>query len=359
MSFISKILSLSAAAVLSLPTLARAQEWLTMSDRDFAMAYVDQAFGGSPEERYEVAWMLFARVNQQIESGGHTLSTWETWPSDPDTFQVTPKFVLGQVKRETPAFVTSKAIRSGMVDTKDVGVGKEEVTRNMLGYDYIVGHGLNAAAGVTAYLSAGNMVQMPIGSVEIKARWEAANTPETEGAYLFYSGQYALTGLHIMVKMQQTPEAVYTSDDPSWFWTTFEFDKNPGLAHARTLIDQSHDSATAARAAILQQAGLGGSPFEMYSPNGTQITFEEDGAFKVLGHTMMEDFAGVPQGPVVDWTSWNSSCHACHATASWDIKTSKGNDMPEPVGKLTTQDLENLEGYMPLDFMWPIAFNAK
>ncbi len=359
MTFMSRIASLSLGAALMVPTVIQAQDWLTMSDADFATTYVDQAFGGTPEQRYEIAWMLFARVNQQIESEGHTVSVWETWPSDPDTFQPAPKFMLGQKNRVEPDFVINKGIRTEMIDTKDIGVGKEEVTRNMLGYDYVVGNGLNTAAGVTAYLTSGNMVQMPIGAVEIKARWEAANTPETEGAYQFYDGKYALTGLHVMVKMKETPKEVYTSPDPSWFWTTFEFDKNPGLAHARSLIDQPHDSATTARATILQQAGLGGSAFEMYSPNGTQITFEEDGQFKVLGHTMMEDFAGVPQGPVVDWTSWNSSCHACHATASWNVETSTGNPMPEPVGNLTAKELADLKGYTPLDFMWPIAFNAK
>lgn len=358
-----RFISCLCAWLLFIPGLAFSQaDWLTMSDEEFAVSFADQSFTGTPEERYEVAWMLFARVNQQIEIEGEVASLWEAWPSDNDTFKSTTPFVFGEKERDDPHFVTSKKVLAGGVLQVVEQAGAEEVARNIIGYDYLINSGLNTAAGVTKYLNNGNMVQMPIGSVEIKAKWMPANTPETDGAYPFYKGKYALTGLHIMVKMNETPKGVYTSGDPSWFWTTFEFEKNPGLQHVRTtLTDQPHDPLdTEPRARILEAAGLAGTPFELYSPNGTQITFEEDGSFKVLGHTMMEDFAGVPENTSpTDWTGFRSSCHSCHATASWNVETSSGNPMPMPVGKLTEADLEKLKGYLPVDFMWPIVFHAK
>jgi hypothetical protein len=368
--FRKSCIALLATTAFTMPVFAdgHAPAWLTMPADVFAKTYLDQAFSADPSARFEIAWMLFARVNQQIDANGQTVSAWEAWPSDHDTFTPSPSFVFGEKVRNDPHFVTSKRVLAGEDAQSIAAGGGEEVSRNMLGYEYLTGKGMNTAVGVSDYLNAGNMVQMPIGSLEVKAIWVKINTATSSGAYAFQD-KYALGGMHIMFKMSETPADTYTNPTPSWFWTTFEFDGlpgkstgNPGLDHLRTtLIDQPLTDIASARTSILEAAGLAGTPFENYSPNGTQITFEESGEFKVLGHTMMEGFAGHPSGDPAAWTSFTASCHACHATASWNPKTDKGNSMPQPVGKLSAELVTGLEnaGFKPIDFMWPIVFSLK
>ena len=124
--------------------------------------------------------------------------------------------------------------------------------------------------------------------------------------------------------------------------------------------------------AILKASGLAGFGFEAYAPNGTQIRFTEDGTGKIpviLGHTDMEDFAGSPNtAQPAYWTRFEASCHSCHATASYNPKSGAFFPFSVPTGALepgynktdsggTVRYLG--QGYKPLDFMWPIAFQAR
>ena len=178
-----------------------------------------------------------------------------------------------------------------------------------------------------------------------------------------------------MVKMRNLPpgENLFYSEEPSWFWTTFEFNRNPGVTHVRqSLITQRAPLPQRQVNAILTEGGIDGFGFEAYAPNGTQIRFTENGTGKVpviLGHTDMEDFAGAPNTAQPRyWTSFNASCHSCHATASINPTTKTYFPFSVPTGALTPQYYgttpsdQNLylgDGFVPLDFMWPIAFHAE
>ena len=349
---------------------SQAQDWVKLSDEAFAEKYADMAFSEKLEDQSRIAWMLFARVNQQIKYQDTSVSQWQAWASDPDTFKENPDFEFKQVPRDDPHFVTSKKVLAGAVDTDDASDGGEEVTRNKVSYDYLVGKGLTTKAGVAKYFGQKDaFVNMTIGAVEVKAKWSAVGTPATEGAYTFKtkSGTYALVGLHIMAKMRSTPNDMWKSENPSWFWTTFEFNKNAGLNNVRSLTTYTDALSTYDALDILSQAGLRGLPFDQYSPNGTQIRFSDNNGKTaiILGHSKMEDFAGVninlpnPTGEPSQFTVFNSSCHSCHSTAAYNPSADVFTKMPVVVGRLPDSQLEAMAGFKPLDFLWPIAFQAK
>lgn len=361
--------------------------WLEKPDAEFATDCRDMAFKGSLEERQFLAWMFFARVNQLIDDpnkggmkGTGQVPLWMAWPTDPDTFATTKPFAFGTAPRGALApSAEKKDLEAGLVATADPDGANEEVTRNQISYDYLVQSGLTTQAGITAFFDDADMVKMPVGSVELKASWlqvtEGSPAPENALTFKFDSGEYWWRGLHIMVKMDllATPGDVFYSEKPSWFWTTFEFNKNPGVTEVReTLITQRAALPSGEIATLLDTAGLAGFGLDGFAPNGTQIRFTQDGKGAVpviLGHTDMEDFAGSPNTAQPRyWTRFEASCHACHATAAYNPATKAFFPFSVPTGALDpgynmtdgTGTVQYLgQGYKPLDFMWPIAFQAK
>ena len=373
--------------------------WIAKNDADFASDCAEMAFKGSLKERQYLAWMFFARVNQLI-SDSHGVSDsgrvpeWMAWATDDDTFAANPSFKFKETNRDDLKTVTEKKVLAGGVSVDQPDSANEEVTRNVIGYDYITKTAkLNTKQGVLDYIKAGNRVDMPVGSVEIKASWlkvPLGGAPEGALVFNFKSGAYWWRGLHIMVKMQSLPkdENLFYTEEPSWFWTTFEFNDNPGIDHVREkLITQRKPLSLKEIKKILSEAGIEGFGFEAYAPNGTQIRFTEKGKGTkpvILGHTNMEDFAGSPNTAQPSyWTSFNASCHTCHATAAINPETETFFPFTVPTGALTPQyygtateekpskgagskstesvtvNLYLGDGFVPLDFMWPISFHAK
>lgn len=282
-------------------------DWLEKSDENFAADCADLAFGDSLERRELVAWLLFVRTNQLIaDQGGVSESgrvpLWMAWPTDDDTFVCNPSFDFELTNRDDIVPVTEKKVLAGMVATHEPDGANEEVTRNEVGYDYIKAAGLNTQQGVVDYINGGHRVDMPVGSIELKGSWlkvtDLAPAPEGALTFEFASGTYWWRGLHIMAKMRPAPKNLFYSEDPSWFWTTFEFNDNPGVQHVRdTLITQRAPLSDAEIEELLAEGGIPGFGFENYAPNGTQIRFTVDGDGAepiILGHTDMEDFAGLP-----------------------------------------------------------------
>ena len=149
--------------------------------------------------------MLFARANQQVEiDGGQMVSLWETWPSDDDTFKATARFDFASMTRGEIEPVVAKQDLAGKTGVMPPDPGSEEVTRNEDSYTYLVDNGLTTAKGVSAYINGGNKVDLPIGSFEIKAKWNPVSA-DTDGAYIYVNGGFALTGMHVMFKMAATP----------------------------------------------------------------------------------------------------------------------------------------------------------
>lgn len=361
--------------------------WLEKSDVDFAADCANTAFNGSLEDRQMLAWMFFARVNQLIGdptnggmSGKGKVPVWMAWPTDPDTFGTAQPFDFKAPPRaDMRPTVEKKDIEAGRVATADPDGANEEVTRNKISFDYLIESGLTTKLDVAAFFAKNDYVDMPVGSVELKASWlqvtEGSPAPAGALTFKFDSGEYWWRGLHIMVKMQplSDPGDAFYTEDPSWFWTTFEFNDNPGVAHVReSVITQRAPLSEDQISAILKAGGLAGYGFEVYAPNGTQIRFTEDGTGEtpvILGHTDMEDFAGNPNKAQPHyWTRFEASCHSCHATASYNPETRTFFPFSVPTGALhrgyNMKDSGGAvrylgQGYKPLDFMWPIAFQAR
>ncbi len=395
MTLPSKQLTLLASlAALSLPVTAQSASsgctddgWLAKSDEKFAADCADMAFDGDLEERQKLAWMFFARISQLIDdpdkggmSGKGKAPVWMAWPTDPDTFGTTRPFAFDKdVRNDLNPSVEKKDIKAGRIATADPDGANEEVTRNKISYDYLIHNGLTTKIDVATYFTKHDYVDMPVGSVELKASWlqVTKGSPAPEGAltFRFDSGEYWWRGLHIMVKMKplKDPGDAFYTEEPSWFWTTFEFNDNPGVAHVReTLITQRAPLPQDEISEILKAGGLAGFGFESYAPNGTQIRFTEnaDGTTPViLGHTDMEDFAGSPNTAQPKyWKAFEASCHGCHATAAYNPQTAAFFPFSVPTGALhpgyNKTDSAGVvrylgQGYRPLDFMWPIAFQAR
>lgn len=361
--------------------------WLEKSDADFAADCVATAFDGGLEDREALAWMFFARVNQLIDdptgtgmSGSGQVPLWMSWPTDPDTFNPDPNFAFdGPPRTQMRPSAEKKDLQAGQIARADPDGANEEVTRNEVSYDYLINTGLTTKAGVAEFFGTKDYVNMPVGSIELKASWLQVTdgSPAPAGAltFEFDSGEYWWRGLHIMVKMQflDDPATAFYTEEPSWFWTTFEFNDNPGVTHVRdTLITQRAPLPEAQITEILQVAGLSGFGFEAYAPNGTQIRFTQDGNGTtpvILGHTDMEDFAGSPNTAQPQyWNRFEASCHACHASAAYNPETKAFFPFSVPTGALDPSynkaDKAGTvfylgQGYKSLDFMWPIAFQTK
>jgi hypothetical protein len=360
--------------------------WLEKSDAAFAADCAAMAFGDNLDAREMLAWMFFARVNRMIPdpahggmSGSGQVPLWMAWPTDPDTFQSLSPFPFTDTPRGAmQPSAEKKDMEAGRIATADPDGANEEVTRNRISYDYLRGNGLTTKAGIATFFETEDFVDMPVGSVELKASWlqvtEGSPAPEGALTFAFDSGTYWWRGLHIMVKMRSLPDpgAMFYTEEPSWFWTTFEFNDNPGVAHVReTLITQRAPLPASRIARLLESAGLDGMGLDGFGPNGTQINFTEaNGAVPViLGHTDMEDFAGSPNTAQPRyWTRFEASCHSCHATAAYNPQTRAFFPFSVPTGALDpgynmadgTGTVQYLgQGYKPLDFMWPLAFQTK
>lgn len=357
------------------------RDWLEKSDVAFAADCADLAFEGSLEQRQFLAWLFFVRANQLIADPDGVSSLgrvplWMAWPTDDDTFVCDPSFEFTLTARDDIVPVTEKKVLAGRVAMHEPDGANEEVTRNRVGYEYIKSAGLNSQQGVIAYIKGGQAVEMPVGSIELKASWlkvpDGGSAPEGALTFEFASGTYWWRGLHIMAKMRPSPADLFYSETPSWFWTTFEFNDNPGVRHVRdSLITERAPLSREDIQGLLAVGGIAGVGFENYAPNGTQIRFTVDGtgtAPIILGHSDMEDFAGAPNTAQPEyWRTFDASCHTCHATAAINPDTEEFFPFSVPTGALTPQyygtdssgsNVYLGEGFVPLDFMWPIPFHA-
>ena len=345
-------------------------DWWTLSDQEFAAQYGNQATSDTIKDQSTVAWMLFARVNQPKPNQGQNVSQWEMWPSNDDTFSAAVGLFKAETKVRTrphlqpPKFLKIQGQVKGLhLFSMPANGGGEEVTRNLDSYNYIVQNGLQSFGGVKKFLSVANpKVDFPFGAIEIKASWVPG---KTAGAYQFTgtTGTYSLLGLHIMAKMKPAPAQPFSSEDPSWFWTTFEFKGNPGLANAQSLLTYKDALPPNEVVNLLTQAGLNQTAFTNYKCNGTQIRFSDAAHKKILlGNTQMEVFAFTPTnvGPA-KWKTWNVSCHTCHGTASANPKDSS---LFLPFSNVQVDDgggtipAGEVTGYQSLDFIWSFQEHA-
>jgi hypothetical protein len=219
------------------------------------------------------------------------------------------------------AILGHKAANTAPAGDPNIPEAGEEVTRNPVSYQYIMDNQLETAQGAWKRLSTGSNLNFPNGAVEIKGDWAGGLV---KGAYSITTPGnqvYSLVGLHIAAKVAPTPADPFHSEDPSWFWTTFEFKGNVGLANAQSLLTVKDVLPRDKSLALLAQAGLDKGPFANYVCNGTQIRFTNAKAKNpdiILGNTTMENFSFTPANAKspADWKTWKISCHSCHGTGS-------------------------------------------
>ena len=379
---------LLAAISLGAATCHAQNNWWKLTDDQFAQQFAQKATGSDLTEQSRVAWMLFARANQPVTYPGTPpvkVTQWELWPSDIDTFDPTSAKAfkaVGKV-RSSPHLQISKVEKmlglqgvhnpDGDPDPgQNFKFGTEEVTRNLLSYDYIMANNLNLKTGVTTMVTSGKQVQFPIGVVETKAVWTTKATP---GAYTFVSQHdgttYSLLALHIMAKFNPTQADPFTADG-NWFWTTFEFKGNPGLAHAQSLLLPTKDNLPPAESLkLLTDSGVTAAFSKManYRCNGTQVSFlDSTGKATLLGNTKLENFGFAPTSASASapakWKSWKISCHTCHGESS--AKVVSGILTMQPFGPANTSQSNVgkipptlVNGFTSLDFNWAIDFFAK
>ena len=182
----------------------------------------------------QLAWQLFIQVNARATG---TNSTFETWASDTDTFQPTPRFpgtptppalrspILPQAARE--ARQRSGALLPAI--PPDVTVTLEETRRNLSAFNFIKDNNLFKVSGLKAAF--GQTLAFPVDAIEVKANWVAvtdiptftgnrvsvAQVPELYHVNRGNDGKdYALVAMHVISKLV-----------PNWTWATFEHTDNP------------------------------------------------------------------------------------------------------------------------------------
>jgi hypothetical protein len=373
---------------LAVGTVAHAQQWWKMSDADFAKAYVTQALNSAPGYQQDaVAWMLFARLSQPATYNNTQYTTWELWPSDPETFHPPSARAFAAVGkvRSGPILQRSKVSKvlgaaNPHATAFNPALGGEEVTRNPTSYGYITGNQLTTKAGVTTYLTNNKGgLNFPVGTVETKAVWTTTQTGMA-GAYSVADASgtlYYLQSLHVMAKFKLiTPGQQFTSTD-AWLWTTFEFNGNPGLTHAQGLLNVKDSLPVAARQELLRASGIVAAFPNLaknYVCNGVQTTFVNPTNNPVLlGNTLLENFGFAPATATspAQYTSWKISCHTCHGEASAKLITGNPNSVSMQnfgsfklsqgnVGTLPPAgEPSMLKDFISLDFNWAIVFNAQ
>lgn len=337
-------------------------DWWSISDSAFFSQYKDLATG-TQEDRSTFGWMLFARLNQPktepASSGSDTFSTWELWADNANTFP-TSGAPAGPPTDRTGPNITASA------KSQISGSNGEERTRNSDSWDYITDSNrkLYEKSVVEGILgTTDGKIVFPIGSIEIKAKWNPGATETDIYNITADNVTYGLIGLHIMAKIALDSDP---AEDTSWFWTTFEYMGNPGYAHAMTLITPSARDALTQDSvqSLLGQAGLNESPWINYRLNGTQTDFVDGTTPIILGNTTMEDSFAFPQGSSPsEWTSWESSCHSCHYTARGNAlelancSVSCGQT-PYPTGAVALKPLKS-EPTKTIDFNWSVAIHAQ
>lgn len=389
------------------------------------------------------AWKLFLEVNRKANvqnpiggKAGNPLSndaTWETWADDSQTFPANPdpatpprwpaageapnkpKTLAPPLRRrmellrlsrrqgtekgfELESVVVGKLPPGGFSVPNGNGVG-EEVHRNKVTFDYIVANGLWYREGIAAFFdkaakAVGNdvdfatkTINLPRGSIEVKANWIVIDEKDKSRFHWNYNEAGQLLGLvatHIISK-----------DLPNWFWCTFEHVDNPGRGdfigiHDSFGVDPAHTPSKTNQAGeiyppetmkesllkLFEEYGYDGEWAEQYKNyrlKGSQIDYTDGpGRPLLLGNSVTES-GFVP----------SASCITCHARAAVNMS---GNSSFPIFGEQALLPLISLDPLQPVltyngrpdpnwyffdtgggsalrnlqaDFIWAIPFNAK
>ncbi|WP_284277958.1 hypothetical protein [Bradyrhizobium liaoningense] len=297
----------------------------------------------------KVSWELFAMVNKSVPGVNNNV-VFETWASNEDTFQLTPKFpgsagppncAPAQVATLTTALPQQPAVtpvaspkilnvpalvalapRQPGLQPRVVPGGteeepSEETRRNRTTFDFIACNKLQTKAGLRVAFASGQPISFPIESMEVKANWVPVgnrNPAEYHVNTASDNKRYALVSMHIISKQI-----------PNWTWATFEHKDNIG----RCDFIGCHDKFGAVVQDVAPHTSPGGkydpciktpalkklfadhglpALWENYCLKGSQTDFlTATGLKTLLGNSVTE--AGFAD---------TSSCMTCHSRAAVD-----------------------------------------
>jgi len=298
-----------------------------------------------------VAWQLFISVTAYRATPGNNNALFETWASDPDTFNLNPQWpgdrpspkalvasALGQGVRRQRALAAPAAAppSQSCVPTAERPCIGEEVRRNRPTFDFIVQNGLYTQAGLAAAF--GKPLSFPIDSIEVKADWipvsqlQAWNgTTPDQAPSLYHINMVPTPGGATAVAM--VAMHLISKQVPNWTWATFEHWKNPArcdligcsdsfgavVANVPPNAQPNQGYPLCAKSgALLQLMSAAGSNavWQNYCLKGSQTDFiTSTGVTTILGNSVIEQLnAGVPVN--------ESSCMTCHATAAFNAQGS-------------------------------------
>jgi hypothetical protein len=302
-----------------------------------------------------LAWKLFIEINAPANNGTNDV-VWETWASDDETFPAQPDPAKpppwpgprSRIKTlRPPVKLTRMKLTPGQKAPQIAPNGNtEEVRRNKETFDFIMANHLWYLQGLTAAFAAGNPIDFPTPSIEVKARWKPiaeADKPRFHWNVDKSGKLFGLIALHISSKTL-----------PNWFWATFEHVDNPdrgavlGCQDSFGVTPPRTCNATVSEhlKKLFAEANFG-SRWLNYRLDGTQTEFlDSTGRPNRMGNSIIED------GAVAQ-----SSCVTCHAMARVDA--SKIGDFQFVVGAPDPALFYNPDGTrksLQLDFVWGFLF---
>ncbi len=197
----------------------------------------------------QFAWQRFVEVTTPVAPG---VATFQSWSSDPDTFQCPPADIATCKKNPSAAGcpvwpsqpsasqahpVTQRSVRlqsshpldrsrgrkdAGAVDCWNIPPSWPElVYRNRATFQYIVDNGLWYVEALEAAFERGFVFNFPIDAIEVKTNWKPLTADEiASGRFFTWESGGQTLGLIAM--------HISTKDLPNWFWSTFEQADNLG-----------------------------------------------------------------------------------------------------------------------------------
>ena len=309
----------------------------------------------------EYAWRLFVALNWPATAttrqpdpsapfGADKPVVWEVWQNATDVYLEDGQDPGPWVTGHRPSSTRATEARFETFSLKDISNARHivagkmvpltaptantkrltELRMNRTAFDYIRAHELYNLDGQLRMVTAGQPIDFPPASTEIKASWRPIR-PDERARYhtlevRFPDGTerlYGLTALHIVSK-----------DAPQWFWATFEHVDNPTRPDADGWQLPSSDRfACRGETVDCNRApsgiGLEGTVWQNYRLRGTLTRFvDTTNRPLLLANSELE--AGMQK---------SSSCITCHARSS--LALVGGAPTRLPIFDTTVQDNES------------------
>lgn len=370
-----------------------------------------QGVAYSPGSGYDkLSWSAFVDVVKPAPNPPGTV-TFNTWPTDAETFTTTPAALTGAVaaRQRTrfqpsllsiahlPAGLAAQAQAAGVAATcsrpGNPAAGNfptpfrqvpptnciaEEVVRNPSSFQYITKNDLNTQSGLMQAFAQDTFIEFPADAIEVKIDWVPVPTlvkwlsdNGVNVASGFVERNYFITE-DTGTKYAMTSMHISTKDLPDWLWATFEHYMNPGRCDTMGCYDQygvlppltsipPHAVANSQYPACPKSPQLAtmfkkenlSDVWDNYCLKATQIDFvstqsASKGRPVLDGDSVIEPInANVPIA--------QASCVTCHAYATFNKdghicrNTNTGLGTPSPIGVYNPQ-----AGQKSYDFVWGI-----